>query len=147
MSGRGLMIGGLVVLVAFTTALWWFQTRAFYEEIPATAIIQTPAGAIAVAGFSGIQASSSPLKLRACMTLDPADVSGLEFASDAEPLVAPRWFECFDAKSLSRAIDAGRAAAYALGPTEADGIDRMLAVYPDGRAFLWHQLAPKFANQ
>ena len=59
---------------------------------------------------------------------------------DAEPLVAPSWFDCFDAVQLGADIENGEAIAF-LGVANIQyGIDRLVAVYPDGRAFAWHQI-------
>lgn len=147
MKGRTLMIGSLVLLVAFGTALWWFQTRAYYTELPVVDALAAGDQSVAVKNFRGINASSSPIKLRACMELVPEDAAALPPAPYAEPLVAPGWFDCFDAKLISRALTAGEAQAYSLGLSEFQGTERILAVMPDGRAWLWHQLTQEYANQ
>lgn len=58
----------------------------------------------------------------------------------AVPLVAPGWFGCFDAERLGEDLESGAAIAF-LGQENIEyGIDRMVAMYPDGRGFAWNQL-------
>ena len=91
-----------------------------------------------------------PLKLRACILLAPDTIEAIRAeqapSGGAEPLLAPGWFDCFDAAAIGRALEEGDATAYSLGPTGSDGIDAWLAMYPDGRAYKWHQLSPEFAG-
>jgi len=150
MNGRPLMIGFVAFVAIFSVALWWFQTRAFYTETDRQAV--TVAGrTYPVTGWQGIDATSSPLKLRACFRLDPEAVARIADRlapyPDATPLVAPGWFECFDAGALTRALEEGRATAWIAEAEEHEGADRVLAAYPDGRAYLWRQLTPEFAEQ
>jgi hypothetical protein len=56
------------------------------------------------------------------------------------PLTAPSWFDCFDAKTLEADIESGAAMAFMGTENIAYGIDRVLAVYGDGRAYAWHQI-------
>jgi hypothetical protein len=59
---------------------------------------------------------------------------------DPTPLNAPGWFDCFDAPAIGAALEAGEATAV-LGEREARaGVDRVFAVFPDGRVYGWHQL-------
>lgn len=146
MSGRLLMIAGALLLAAFAGALWYTQIYAFYEDLPETAEITVADRSVAVQGFRGIDAQTSPIKLRACMTLDPEALAGLEPAVKPVPLVAPHWFNCFDAREIGRALESGAAKAYLAAAGEFHGSERMLAVFDDGRAFMWRQLAPEFAK-
>ena len=93
-----------------------------------------------VAGYDGIDAASSPLKLRGCFRIDPAAVAAPTPAPQATPLVAPFWFRCFDAGRLTADLAAGAASAYDIAPDPPPGFDLMLAIYPDGRGYLWRQL-------
>lgn len=146
MKGRTLMTALLVVLAVFGVALWWFQTRAFYTEFT-TDTISVGGVDIAVTDFQGADASTSPIKLRACMTVDPSDFAQATPSPNAVPLVAQSWFECFDAKALTKALEAGEAKAYLAALEEFDGTERVIAVFPDGRAYMWRQLTAEFANQ
>jgi hypothetical protein len=140
MSGRLLVIGFLAFLALFVAALVWAQVFAFYHrETAAPELVPFP-----VADYRGIDASSSPLKLRGCFRLDPAAAAGLAPAPDATPLVAPFWFRCFDAGELADDLAAGAATAYAVARDAPPGFDLMLAAYPDGRGYLWRQLNDRF---
>ncbi len=142
MRGKPLMIGLLAFAALFGAALYYFQVFAYYERTADTAAL----GAVPVSAYEGIDAASSPLKLRGCFTADPAAFAGAEPAPDAEPLVAPFWFGCFDARKISQDLEAGRAAAYRLRVDDPSGFDTVAALYPDGRGYLWRQLNARFAN-
>ena len=58
----------------------------------------------------------------------------------AEPLEAPGWFDCFDADEIGAALEAGEAMAYLSVANITYGIDRIAAVFPDGRGYVWHQI-------
>lgn len=138
-----LAIGLLAVTAVFAAALVWFQVFAFYEYSGARAL--TVAGApIPVADYDGIDAATSPLKLRGCFHADPRAFAAAEPAPDATPLTAPFWFECFDAGVLTADVAAGRATAFAIGRDQPAGFDLMAALYPDGRGYLWRQLGAAF---
>lgn len=149
MNGRSLMIVAGVLLAAFTVALWHFQFHAFYEDLPQEPLL-VQGTEYPVKTWQGTDASSSPLKRRICVTFEPETVA--RFAAehapvpDAEPLVAPEWFDCFNAKQITRDIAAGKASAYLMGTSEFDGVDEFVAVYPDGRGFVWRALDPRFAQ-
>lgn len=141
MNGR-LLVGGFVVCVAvFTVALIWFQEFAYYERQQGVGALTIDGAVVPVADYQGIDFVSSPLKLRGCLRIDPGAVAALRPAPEATPLNPPIWFRCYDAKALTRDLEAGRATAYAIGRDEPAGFDLMLVVYPDGRGYLWRQLA------
>ncbi len=150
MRGKPLMIGLLVFAAAFGVALWWFQTRAYYHDLPPTDAIEVQGQRLLVEDFRGIDAETSPLKLRACFRLQEAMApDALEIfppAAEAEPLVAPDWFDCFDAAALTRDIESGLARAVVAAHNQPDGFDRLIAVYPDGRGYMWRQLNEKFRD-
>jgi hypothetical protein len=58
---------------------------------------------------------------------------------EATPLIAPDWFDCFDAPAIGAALEAGEAQAILSQPEVRPGADRVIAVFPDGRAYAWHQ--------
>lgn len=147
MSGRLLMIGLLGFCTIFGAALWYYQIYAYYERVTGVTEVTTEAGSFAVTGYDGIRATSSPLKLRACFTFDGAAVPEGASVEEATPLTAPPWFTCFDAKQISRDLGSGTARAVRAARNESDGIDRYIALYPDGRGFMWRQLNEKFAEK
>lgn len=59
---------------------------------------------------------------------------------DAVPLHAPPWFDCFDARDIGLALEEGRALAFMGQANIIDGVDRVAAVFPDGRGYVWHQI-------
>lgn len=147
MRGRFLLLPAGLALAAFTGILVYFQFYAFYGELEQEPL--TIMGAeYPVTGWQGIDASSSPLKKRVCLTLTPDTAKAI--ADDqfelvnGEPLVAPDWFECFDAKQIARDLEARRAQLYMIGSSDFQGVEEMLALYPDGRGFMWRQLKPEF---
>ncbi|MEM1344674.1 MAG: DUF6446 family protein [Pseudomonadota bacterium] len=143
-NGRILMIAMLVFIVVFTGGLWYTQFYAFYEETEAERV-EIAGRAYAVSEWQGIDAPTSPLKLRACFRL--TETPEAPAAPEPTPLVPPPWFDCFDAEALSRDLAAGRALAYLAEAEEFDGADRVIARYPDGRAYMWRQLTEEFARQ
>ncbi|MSU90098.1 histidine kinase [Rhodobacteraceae bacterium 2CG4] len=146
MPGR-IFVGALLLFVAvFGAALFWFQTYAYYERVTGLGSIAVSGREIPVRDYQGIDATSSGLKLRGCFTADPAAFDGLPRAEAAEPLTPPFWFDCFPTDRLAHDLQAGTATAYLAATEEFDGIDRIVAVYPDGRAFQWRQLNERFAN-
>lgn len=140
LTGRALLIGMGLALVVFTGALWWFQTRAFYEELEEVATVEVAGQPLAVNDFRGIDAPSSPIKLRACFRLEPGALANAPAAEAPTPLVAPSWFDCFDAPALTAALAAGGARAVVAAEGEFADTERLIAVYPDGRAYMWRQL-------
>ena len=98
---------------------------------------------IAYENFSAIDADSSPIRYRACFTT-PVSYGSLTdnyvIYDKAEPLVAPSWFNCFDAKEIGAALETGEAVAFLGTENVSYGIDRIVAVMPDGRGFVWHQI-------
>lgn len=138
------MTGLLAFTGLFAAALIWFQFFAYYERVEGVETLEIGGEAVAVADYRGIDAASSPLKLRGCFRIDPAAVTALAPADDATPLTPPPWFRCFDAGGLTADLADGSAEAYRIGTDTPDGFDLMLAVYPDGRGYLWRQLGERF---
>ena len=140
MSGKRLVSGLLVFVALFAAALIWFQFFAFYHRSQGVDALPAPGGPVPVAGYDGIDATSSPLKLRGCFRVDPAALAALPAETGATPLVAPFWFRCFDAGALTRDLASGAATARRLEHDTPPGFDLVVAVYPDGRGYLWRQL-------
>ena len=74
MSGRRLMTAFLAFTALFAAALVWFQVLRL---LPARRPRPRPSPALPVTGYDGIDAASSPLKLRGCFRLDPAAAAAL----------------------------------------------------------------------
>ena len=134
-------------------AMYWLQVYAYYEpvafrpgaEIRLTTIAGGAPEVIIADGVTGIDATSSPLRFRACFTtpLSQAMLTETYRVYDgAEPTNAPGWFDCFDAARIGAALEAGEAIAFLSEAGIAPQIDRVVAVFPDGRAYAWHQVNP-----
>ncbi len=147
---------GLIALTALIAGglMYYLQVYAFYDRLPPDSVVMlapidgTAPQPVDVAGFQGIDANSSPLRYRACFTLADAASLAERFRPypGAEPLTAPGWFDCFDAGGIGAALKSGDATAFLSQRDIADGVDRVIAVYPDGRAFAWHQLNEKYGD-
>lgn len=143
----GIVLSGLVAGIA----MYWLQLYAFYEPVvftPGSEILLTPIEsgtpeAIVADNVTGIDAGSSPLRFRACFTT-PLSLAMLtetyRMYDKPVPLTAPGWFDCFDAVAIGEALERGEALAFLSVPEIAPGVDRVVAVFPDGRAYAWHQL-------
>lgn len=146
MRGRTLILGSAAFVAIFAAALVYTQFFAYYQAEDGLETLATQGRPVPVAGYDGIVATSSPLKLRGCFRIAPEAVAALQPAEDATPLNAPFWFRCFDAGTLTEDIASGAARAFAITRDEPQGFDTLLAVYPDGRGYVWRQLNARFAS-
>lgn len=146
-----LIIGGLLVTALIAgAAMYYLQVYAFYEEVALaegdvqlTSIITGAPEPIAFENLQAIDADSSPIRFRACFET-PLSFGLLtetyEVFDAAEPLVAPGWFDCFDAEQIGADLASGTALGFMGVENFEYGIDRVVAVYPDGRAYAWNQI-------
>lgn len=154
--GKGLTMGRIVTLLIVVTSLiggavlYYLQVYAYYIQLPPEAVADlrlTLADGteipVKASDFKGIDAESSPIRYRACFTpqgLPP--VADLAPYPAADPLNAPMWFMCYNAAEIGAALEDGTAKAI-LGQKDVHyGIDRVVALMPDGRALAWHQINP-----
>jgi hypothetical protein len=143
-KGRVLVIAIVGSALLAGVAMYYLQVHAYYRELPAqTQVTMTRTDGMEVqmevTDFRGIDADSSPIRYRACFTAAsvPADLTPYE---GAEPLTTPGWFDCYDAPALGAALAEGTARAF-LGQSNITwGIDRIVALMPDGRGYSWHQI-------
>ncbi|MFN4203302.1 MAG: DUF6446 family protein [Tabrizicola sp.] len=151
MNAGKIIVGAIVIVAAVAGGfLWYTAERAYYEpvafqtgaEIRLVPVTGGPPEAIVVGNIEGIDAASSPIKFRACFTT-PLSLAMLSetyrIYEGAEPLVAPSNFPCFDAVAIGRALESGEALAFLSEPEIHPGVDRVVAVFPDGRAYAWQQ--------
>lgn len=155
MSGR--LVGSFIVGLALIAgaAIYWLQLYAFYDEVSAedgvrmTNLVTGQPEIVLYDSFKGIDADSSPLRYRGCFTTTMSLAmltETFEPYEEATPLTAPGWFDCFDAVAIGAAIENGEALAF-LGERDIkDGVDRVVAIFPDGRGFVWHQLNEKYSE-
>lgn len=156
MSGK--IIAGIIVLATliFGVGLYYSQIYAYYDRVSAEdagmTMVNLTTGQpeeIVVSDMEAIDGSSSPIRFRACFVAGMSDATMQETYveyPDPTPLNAPGWFDCFDAAGIGADLEQGRAMAF-LGEKDIhDGVDRVIAVYPDGRAYAWHQLNEKYQD-
>lgn len=149
----GKFLAGFLVLSGLVAgiAMYYLQVYAYYDEVSAdgqsdvqlTSLVSGAPEPILYDGFRAIDSDSSPIRYRACFatTQSLAQLTETFVIYDtAEPLNAPGWFDCFDATALGRDLEAGTALAFLGTENVKYGIDRVVAVYPDGRGFVWHQI-------
>lgn len=150
---NGKIIAGFLVLTGLVAgiAMYWLQVYAFYDEAkftPGAEILLTSVEsglpeAILAEGIEGIDSESSPIRFRACFTTPMTQAMLTEtykIYPDPTPLTAPSWFDCFDAGTIGAALESGEAIAFLGQSNIHPGVDRVVAVFADGRAFAWHQL-------
>lgn len=145
--GRFLTLLIAVSAVVAGVGMYYLQVYGFYRTLdaadPEAAVVITRADGstapLALTGFQGIDSDSSPLRLRICGQLTgdlPAEAAPYPAAV---PITAPGWFDCFDATAIGGALERGEAQAYLSSSHTPWGLDRVIAVFPDGRLFLWPQ--------
>ena len=146
-----ILVSFLVVSAALAGGLMYFlQVYGFYDEVESVGsgdvVLTTNQGVaepILSENFQGIDAESSPLRYRACFTTPMSEAlltETYQIYDEAVPLVAPGWFECFDAVQIGAALEEGAATAYLGTFNVTYGFDRVVAIFPDGQGFVWHQL-------
>ncbi len=147
---NGKIVGALLVIAAAVAGagVWYTQEYAYYRTLAQadTVGLTTVAGEfepVTVSDFRGTDSESSPIRYRACFNVDLSLAMLTEtfaIAEKAEPLVGPRWLDCYDAAAIGAALESGDAVAF-LGQKNVEyGVDRIVAVGRDGRAWSWNQL-------
>lgn len=154
MSGK--IVAGFIVVVSliFGIVLYYSQEYAYYQRVAADELTLTMVNIatgepeeIVADNVQAIDGTSSPIRFRACFTAgmsSPTMQETYKEYPDATPLNAPRWFDCFNARRIGEDLEGGQAVAFLSEKNIHDGVDRVIAVYPDGRAFAWHQLNEQF---
>jgi hypothetical protein len=124
-------------------AYWWLQTHAFYEETQLTTV-EIDGGVHPVAEWRGIVSDKSPLLMRACFLLR-AEIVAPE-VGDARPEAAPGWFRCFNAETIRENLASGYAKAYLAARNDPPGYDRIVAIFPGGRSYMWRQVGAQISE-
>jgi hypothetical protein len=148
-------LGKLVVILLALAALlagagvWYTNTRAFWAPVegPVTLTLWAEDGltTLPATEVAAVASASSPLGFRACFLhgLD-LDLLGAEIPveprPDAVPTVPPGGFDCFDAAAIGAMLAAGEAVAFTAYENAQFGVDRIVALAPDGRGWAWHQI-------
>lgn len=151
MMGRFMALLLLLSALVAGGAMYYLQVYAFYEELdPADVgnvkVFDLNTGQsedILTENLKAIDSDSSPIRFRSCFET-PLSVAMMTetyaIYDAAEPLVAPSWFDCFDAQEIGEALEQGGAVAFLGEENITYGIDRVIAVMPDGRGFGWNQI-------
>ena len=132
-------------------AMYYLHVYAYYSTVVpngSTDVVLKPldgsvAQAIAYSDYKAIDSNSSPIRYRACFTAEnTADELKALYVTikDAEPLVAPGWFDCFDAKEIGAAIESQSATSFLSIENVSYGIDRIVSVLDDGRGYAWNKI-------
>jgi len=151
---NGKIVAGAIVATALIAgaAIYYLQVYAFYRPIEAGSalaaieVAHVDTGApesLATRDFTGIDADSSPLRYRSCFVTPTTLATMTETYQPYDkptPLNAPTWFTCFDAARIGADLDSGAAVAFLSHKNIRPSVDRVIAVYPDGRAYGWQQL-------
>jgi hypothetical protein len=93
--------------------------------------------------FEGIDAPTSPLKFKGCFKVTnsiPMMTETYVVYHDPAPIKAPVWFQCYRHQDLTDDLASGEAVAFLGEANIFFGVDRVVAVYGDGRAYVWHQI-------
>ncbi|MWD28740.1 histidine kinase [Aquicoccus sp. SCR17] len=149
----GKILAAVIVVAALATgiAIYYLQVYAFYDEVEPqgegdvmlTSVLTGMPEPIAHSDFRAIDSDSSPIRYRACFTAReglPLLTEAYRLHDDPKPRVAPSWFDCFDADRIGEDLEAGRAVAFTGQENVHYGIDRIVAIYPDGRGYAWHEI-------
>ena len=147
MNGKRFITLFLSSVVIFTAALFYFQNYAYYNPIDIRQNILLGEKRYEISYYQGIDSESSGLKLRECFVVDILDDITLPKYEKPTPLTAPFWFKCFNAERITKDIENGKASAFLLKKEEFDGIDNVIAIYPDGRSYRWRQLNTKYMKE
>ena len=151
------MTGKILTLVIVISALvggalmYYLQVYGFYEEVTANNVDDVQLTSVSTGlpepilfeNFKAIDAESSPLRYRACFETPQSQAmltETYELYDNPVPLVAPGWFDCFDAVAIGEALETGEALAFLGTFNITYGFDRIVAITPDGRGFVWHQM-------
>ena len=147
MNGKRFIFLFLAGVLFFSVALFYFQNYAYYELKDMRQNILLGNKRYKISSYQGIDAESSGLKLRECFVLDTLEDIDLPKYEKPTPLTAPFWFDCFNAERITKDLDNGKASAFLLKKEEFDGIDNVIAIYPDGRSYRWRQLNTKYTEE
>ena len=147
MNGKRFILLFLCGVIIFTVALFYFQNYAYYKSIDTRQNITLGKKRYEISYYQGIESESSGLKLRECFIIDSLIDISLPKYEKPTPLTAPFWFKCFNAETITKDLEDGKATAFLFKKEEFDGIDNVIAVYPDGRSYRWRQLNTKYMKE
>ena len=149
----GKVLATVIVVSAIAAGflMYYLQVYGFYQEVTPSGVedVQLTSVATGVSepilfeNFRAIDSESSPLRYRACFTTPMSEAMLTEtyvVYDDPIPNVAPGWFDCFDAQAIGLALEENQAIAFLGTANITYGFDRVVAIFPDGRGYAWHQI-------
>lgn len=160
MSGK--IYASIIVIAAIVGGglMYYMQVYAYYDEVRIgdetqagivdvrlIGLVSEQSEEILFEDFEAVNSVASPLGFRACFTTPHSQAMLSETYvtyEGAEPLTGPGWFKCYDAMEVGLALETGEAMAFLSQENINDGVDRVIAFFPDGRGFIWHQLNKKY---
>lgn len=151
MSGKTIALILVLCAAIAGAGAYYLQVYGFYypvadapdHEMQLTLRDSDATSNIAYGDFQAIDADSSPIRYRACFTTaaDPAELARTHVTLDGMmPRNAPPWFDCFDTKAITEAIETGAATVFLGTKNIAYGVDRVIAITDEGRGYIWHDL-------
>ncbi|SFR52706.1 DUF6446 family protein [Litoreibacter janthinus] len=149
MSGKLIGVAIMIIALIAGASLYYLQVYHFYAEVETPDAVELvsvstgePEGIIADT-ITAIDATSSPIRYRACFSTPMSHsmlTESYELADGAIPLTAPEWFDCFNAEEIGEALENGTALAFVGRENIEYGVDRIVAIFEDGRGYVWQQL-------
>jgi len=142
-EGRYVVMTGVVTALTLGMGLWWYSGYTPVHEIQAEDVVINRV-VYAVTNWEGVDSDASPLDLHACFLFAEEDVvPDAPLVKEIDPPAAPAWFRCFSPDYLVYEIARGNGQVYLAAENEVDGMDRVVAVLPGNRGFMWRQPHPK----
>ena len=136
MDKRHLYTGLIIAVIAALAMVWWLYGRTVFEPTRTTEV--TIAGEVyEVRRYSGVEAEGQRHKNRACFRVDREIVAPPEL--EPRPAPGPDWLECYNAEFIARMLASDEGAAYVAERDDPEGWDRVIAVLPGRRVYMWHQ--------
>jgi hypothetical protein len=146
--GKVVVLGILIPAALAGGAMWYLQVYGYYYEVPfeqavrhMVVLADGSSVLLPVVAAEAIDADSSPIRYRACLSLSsnaPRPEEVMPYP-DAQVLRTPGWFGCFDAAEIDAAMADGTAV---VALSEADrpwGVDRVVAIRGE-QAWVWPQI-------
>ncbi len=129
----GLIISGITVLAMG----WLFYGRTVFQPVEGLPEVTIAGEVYEVRRYSGVAVPGEPEKTRACFRVD----RDIEAPAELEPRPgeAPGWLECYDREFIAEMLARENGTAYVAGRDEPEGWNRVIAVLPGNRIYMWHQ--------
>lgn len=126
--------------------MYYTQVYAYYEEVTVNdvqlvSVVDNLPESISFDNFEAIDATSSPIRYRACFNTDlslPLLTETYVLLDTAKVRNAPSWFDCFDAATIDAELQAGTALPFLGEKNIHFGVDRIVVITNDGRGYIWH---------